>query len=136
MKASQPTVPNGSSAPLISGFPVVIPAVEWFEENISDLLIEAVDDATKDATERLRDKASDIEGWDAVAGALSVKVSDGEIVVGQEAGSPELNEYINALEYGVNENPPSPLLRKTLSREEKRIPTAIHRALEEDLPVA
>ena len=136
MKASQPAVSTGSSAPLISGFPVVIPAVEWFEENISDLLIGAVDDATQDATERLRDKASGIEGWDAVAGALSVKVSTGEIVVGQEAGSPEMNEYVNAMEYGANGSPPSPLLRKTLSKEEKRIPNAIHRALEEDLPVA
>jgi hypothetical protein len=136
MKASQPDVSNGSSASFISGSPIVVPAVEWFEENIVDILMSAIDSAEKSATKELRDKASSIKGWDKIAEDLKVSVEGGEIVVGQTGSFTDLNSYSSDLEYGTGESPPSPLLRKTMIREETKLVSDIHRNLEKDLPVA
>jgi hypothetical protein len=136
MKASQPVVSLGSSNSFITGLPGVIPAVEWFEENITDLLVDAVDNAVADATDRLQEKAENIEGWDVIADDLRVTAEQGQIIVGHRTDSQEMNFYTSVLEYGTGEQSPSPLLRKTLQKEESRIPSAIHAALEQDLPVA
>lgn len=136
MVASQPAASNGSSNSFITGFPGVIPAVEWFEANVSELLNDAVDDALDAATDRLQDRAEGIEGWADIADDLRVTAEQGQIVVGHKTDSREMNLYATTIEYGDGDRSPSPLLRKTLQKDESRIPSAIYAALEKDLPVA
>jgi len=136
MKASQPAASFGSSKPFITGVPVVIPATEWFEENIIDIIGAAASVAEQEATEYLQDRAESIRGWSDISDYLSVQIMNGEIIVGQKASSSALSDYISDLEYGVGEQSPSPLLRKTLAKVTKSIPASIHQSIGEDIPIA
>ena len=136
MEASQPAASFGSSKPFITGVPVVIPATEWFEENIIDIIGAAAALAEQEATEYLQDRAESIRGWSDISDYLRVQIMNGEIMVGQKSSSSALSDYISDLEYGVGEQSPSPLLRKTLAKVTKSIPASIHQSIEEDIPIA
>jgi hypothetical protein len=136
MKASQPAASFGSSKPFITGIPVVIPATEWFDDNLYDIIDAAATEAEQAATEYLQDRAESTPGWSVISDQLHVEMLNGEVTVGQKRSSKELSNYISDLEYGVEEQPPSPLLRKTLARVTKTIPASIHRSIEQDIPIA
>lgn len=136
MKASQPAASFGSSKPFITGVPVVIPAIEWFEESIVDIIGSAAAVAEQEATEYLQDRAESIRGWSDISDYLRVQIMNGEIMVGQKSSSSALSDYVSDLEYGTGEQPPSPLLRKTLAKVTKSIPASMYQSIEEDLPIA
>lgn len=108
-------MPTSADSGFISGDMFAALHVDYLSDNLFDDLSDAIDLAvSEESREFFKTLQGDVD-WSVVAPLLRMAVRDGELNIGHSGGA-DVTEYVNSLEFGDQERPPTALLRKTVRR--------------------
>lgn len=119
MTGSSSTQPNDSSAPLLKGMPEFVGYFQAVISNYHSALSAAIDQIAEDEQAMVRDKARQSDtGWASLADKIKVQYAPEERMLKYSVDTSDLEESnkVQTLEFGDEENAPSPLLRVAAHR--------------------
>lgn len=104
-------IPKPADSGFISGDMFAALHVDYLSDNFFNDLSDAIDKASAEAYREMRDVVLKDPDWAPVADLLYVNVREGDLTVAHH-GSGDAEMYINSLEFGDQDRPPTALLRK------------------------
>lgn len=129
MRASIPSMSQGSSSGFIGGDLGISLVIEDFCDYFVDDLVQIIEDVEAWAQGDLRTKAGRSRSWRRFADDLYVEASAGDLVYYAD----ENDEAVAQLEFGIL---PDPMIRTTVVDQSAKISKKMQKALDKVAPVA